>query len=120
MKTESGTKNSTEPVGFNGTPGDFHSVEYAGTVNIQDEPFYGGRDVLDAEDIGYEQMLANGKICAASKKMAVALQKWVDFTDKHIRDIEADVVSDFTEPIEEWQTAYNESRSILKEAGLNP
>lgn len=95
----------TEPIGFKGTEGEFYSLEYAGVINIQNDTFYGAKNVLDADNVGYDKMLANGNLLKASKKMAIALQNARNiFKDHHIKEYR------------ELSESINE---ILKEAGLN-
>jgi hypothetical protein len=40
----------------------WHVVEFAGWFHIMDEPFYDAKDVLNAEDVGYEQAKYNADL----------------------------------------------------------
>lgn len=57
---------------FKGTQGKWHAVEYSGTIAIQDAPFYGEKDLLDADNVGYETMTANGYLAAAAPQLLQA------------------------------------------------
>lgn len=53
----------------------YHAVEYAGYWHIQDQPYYGGKDLLNAEDVGVEEAAKNANMiesllnsCTCDKK----------------------------------------------------
>lgn len=58
------------------TPGPWYAVEYAGYINIQTTDDYSIEDdVLDADIIGYDQMLVNGNLAAAAPEMYELLKR---------------------------------------------
>lgn len=110
---------NTEPIGFK-EDADFQLkkdilLECIGTSdNLEFE-------LIPGEVLSFMVFQAMDKYAAErSKKMAVALQKWTDFTDKYIRNISDAPLSDSFDVMKDWQIAYNESQAVLKEAGLNP
>lgn len=42
----------------------WHVVEFAGFFHLMDEPFYDAKDVLNADDVGYEQAKFNAELAS--------------------------------------------------------
>jgi hypothetical protein len=63
------------------TPGPHYAVDYAGRIEMQSSDFYElGANLLDAADVGEEQMNANGTLYAAAPDLLEAiqeLQQWI-------------------------------------------
>ncbi len=58
----------------------------------------------------------NRELVEKNKKLSEALQKWIDFTDRNIRQTQVPPSED---ELSDWTEAYNESKKALKEYG-NP
>lgn len=58
---------------FKGTPGPWYAVEYSGFINLNNEPFYEGKNLLDADAVGYTEALANGHLAASAPKLLSGL-----------------------------------------------
>ncbi len=63
---------------FRGTRGEWHAVEYAGVISIQDSEFYEDSDkcnLLDYDYVGFEQAEANAKLIACAPELLYALKE---------------------------------------------
>lgn len=57
---------------FKGTKGEWHAVDYAGYIHIQDEPFYGGVDLLNQETCSEAQY--NAQLAASAPDLLKACE----------------------------------------------
>lgn len=89
---------------FKGTKGEWHAVNYAGFYTIQDEPFYGEKDLLNydhdliREPVSIEEAEANAQLMASAPDLlnaCIEMIKWVDGDEgmKAITDIEPIIIA---------------------------
>lgn len=76
---------------FKGTKGEWHMVEYAGFMNIQDAPHYGEKNLLDADNVGLEVARHNGVLAAAAPDLLEACIR----LERAIRVIKSEYNLDF-------------------------
>lgn len=55
-------------------PGPWHAVEYCGTWNIQDQPDYLGKNLLDADDVGENTAAHHAKLAARAPSLLSELE----------------------------------------------
>jgi hypothetical protein len=71
------------------TPGPHYAVEYAGRISMQSTNFYEQNvDILDADNVGEEEMHANGRLYAAATDLLEALEGFRDYFKFMIKDPE--------------------------------
>ena len=63
---------------FKGTKGEWHVVDYAGYLNIQNTPFYNGLNLQDCDKVGIETAYANSILMASAPDLLEALQTLVN------------------------------------------
>lgn len=73
-------------------PKEIFSIDVAGFIGLSDEDSYSGKDLLDAEDVGAEQAVANGNRIAKRYNMHDVLVKTVSDL-KEMLDKGEDIIS---------------------------
>lgn len=62
-----------------------YAVEYAGFINLNDEPFYEGKNCLDFEDVGENVAKANAKLIESAPELLCVLQDTLSAIDQFTR-----------------------------------
>ena len=95
---------------FKGTPGPWHAVQYACYWELQAEPFYGEKSLLNSDECPYAEL--NASLAASSPLLLSALIKAVELEEHKERVYK---VADAIHAFPDW---YDEAKAAI-EAALN-
>lgn len=69
---------------FKGTKGTWEMVEYCGIYNLQSQPYYGERNLLNIDDVGKEEAESNVKLIIAAPDLLEALKESLSTLKWHL------------------------------------
>lgn len=97
---------------FKGTKGEWHVVDYAGYLNIQDTPFYNGINLQDCDKVGIETAYANSILMASAPDLLKSLQECLE----GVEELNNDYQEGWDEVIEKAKSAINKALGNDKES----